>query len=104
MGTTRTAAARKELTLNSTLADVIHALFVEALSSAMAPLRAEIEALRDRFPPKMLTVNQAAETIGCHPNTIRRMIQAGQLRYKRVGKAGLRVDASSLQGSGEGSR
>jgi excisionase family DNA binding protein len=34
----------------------------------------------------MLTVEEAAELLRCHPATIRRMIQRGDLAYVKVGR------------------
>ena len=45
---------------------------------------------------EMLTVQQAAERASCHPATIRRMIQRGELPALRVGSR-WRVPAASLE-------
>ena len=44
----------------------------------------------------MLSVLEAAERVACHPATIRRMIQRGQIPAVRVGSR-WRVPAESLQ-------
>lgn len=45
---------------------------------------------------EMWTVNQAAHVMGCHPATIRRMIQRGELAAVKVGSQ-YRVRPSDLE-------
>lgn len=47
---------------------------------------------------RLLTVRQAAELVGVHPQTIRKAIRLGQLEERRVGLkgAGVRVPEDSL--------
>jgi len=86
------------MNLDEMLADAVE----RAVDRHLASIRDGIAQLLRNQPPAMLTVAQAADALGCHPNTIRRMIDAGQLEYKRVGKAGLRINAASLHGAGGG--
>lgn len=49
----------------------------------------------NRKIPKLLTVNRAAELLSCHPKTIRRLINEGELQGCKVRDA-LRVTQRSL--------
>lgn len=86
------------MNLDEMLAEAVE----RALDRHLGEMRRDIAQLLRNQPPAMLTVAQAAESLGCHQNTIRRMIDAGQLEYKRVGKTGLRISAASLHGHGGG--
>ena len=46
--------------------------------------------------PKWLTIKQAAEAWGLHPNTIRNLITRGQLKVSRLGRNIIRIDANDL--------
>ncbi len=49
---------------------------------------------------EFLTVNEFAELIGCHPNTIRNMIRTGRLSAFRTGngeRASYRISRSETQ-------
>ncbi len=43
-----------------------------------------------------LTIRQAADTLNCHPNTVRRWIASGRLPAYRVGPKLLRVRAEDI--------
>lgn len=83
----------------STLEEVVDQAVERALDRHMAGIRAQLEQLVAATPPRYLTIAQAADAMGCHRNTVHRMVKAGQLVYKRVGRA-VRIDARSLQGAG----
>lgn len=59
----------------------IEAILREAVAAELAPLRAELRALRDKIePPKeWITIQEAAEQYGKSPATIRRWIKEGKL-------------------------
>jgi excisionase family DNA binding protein len=46
---------------------------------------------------QMISLEQAAEIIGCHPRTIRRRIAEGQLTGYRMGLRILRVDQAEVE-------
>lgn len=46
---------------------------------------------------QMITIAEAAQTYGVHPNTIRRHVAAGRLPAVRVGPRLLRVDAADVE-------
>ena len=79
--------------------DTIEAAVARAIDRHMGAIRADIADLKRGQAPQYLSVDQAAAALGCHPNTVRRMVTNGQLRYKRVGR-GIRIDGSSLHGAG----
>ena len=71
--------------------------------TALAPVLIELTALREQVaalvaasPPRLLSVLEAAERMGVHPATIRRMCAAGELAHRRLGRR-LLVDASSMR-------
>ena len=45
----------------------------------------------------MISLEEAAEIIGCHPRTIRRRISEGQLTGYRMGLRILRVDQTEVE-------
>jgi len=61
---------------------------------ATLPPPAAPEPVRGR-PDGLLTVRQAAETLRCHPDTVRNMISRGQLAAVKIGNRWL-VDGASL--------
>jgi excisionase family DNA binding protein len=79
------------------LAALVAAL-AELPDEALRPLAARLGALaRPAAPaPALVTVTDAARRLDCHPKTVRAMVDRGQLRAVRVGKA-LRVDLASLE-------
>lgn len=46
--------------------------------------------------PKLLTVKEAAEKVGCHEETIRRAYQADQLAVQPFGSRGIRLHLADL--------
>jgi excisionase family DNA binding protein len=82
-----------------TIEETLEAAVVRAVDRHMGAIREALARLERGQAPQFVTVAQAAEALECHQNTIRRMVEAGQLRYKRVGR-GIRIDASSLHGAG----
>jgi excisionase family DNA binding protein len=85
-----------------TIEESIDSAVQRALDRHMGGLREELAELKRALPPRFVTIAQAAEALGCHKNTVRRMVKAGQLKYKHVGvgRNGIRIDASSLHGAG----
>lgn len=85
-----------------TIEESIESAVQRAVDRHMGGIREEIAGLKRALPPQFVTIIQASEILGCHPNTIRRMVKAGRLVYKRVGigRNGIRIDASSLHGAG----
>ena len=82
--------------------------FEEALAAAVAAnvvplaeelrrLAAEVAALRDRLPPLLVTVEEAARLNRVSVKTIRRGIADGSIPYRRVGRT-VRVDLSRMHG------
>jgi excisionase family DNA binding protein len=49
---------------------------------------------------KMLTLAEAADTLGVHPRTVRRMIARGDLAAVRIGPRLLRVRAADVEALG----
>ncbi|WP_454295874.1 helix-turn-helix domain-containing protein [Salana multivorans] len=47
-----------------------------------------------------LSIPQAAETVGCSSDTIRRMISRGQLKAVRFGRL-IRIDPAALERAGK---
>jgi excisionase family DNA binding protein len=62
----------------------IEAILREAVAAELAPLRAELRALRDKIePPKeWITIQEAAEQYGKSPATIRRWIKEGSMEAR----------------------
>lgn len=84
-----------------TVEEAIVAAVERAVDRRLAGVEQQLAALVAAQPPRMLTIAEAAEALGCHPNTVSRMVKAGQLVYKRVGRA-VRIDSRSLNGAGGG--
>lgn len=51
----------------------------------------------ERVNENLYSVRQVADTLGVHPETIRRLIHDGRLEAVRIGRV-LRVDADALAG------
>jgi excisionase family DNA binding protein len=51
----------------------------------------------ERVSENLYSVRQVADTLGVHPETIRRLIHDGRLDAVRIGRV-LRVEANSLAG------
>lgn len=47
--------------------------------------------------PEMLTIAQAAEHLNVHKNTIRNLIQRGELHALRIGRNIIRIPAAEVQ-------
>ena len=45
---------------------------------------------------KLITIDEAAERIGVHPNTIRNWLKAGNLKGYRIGPRVIRIDETEL--------
>ena len=62
----------------------------------MTAINSNTQSTEDRDP--WLTVSQSATRAHCHPQTIRRLCKANQLRHARVGlgKKAIRIRASWL--------
>jgi len=58
-----------------------------------APSRGKLSGVSEN----LYSVRQVADTLGVHPETIRRLIHTGRLDAVRIGRV-LRVEASSLAG------
>lgn len=52
---------------------------------------------REGVTESLYSVRQVADTLGVHPETIRRLIHDGRLEAVRIGRV-LRVDADALAG------
>ena len=81
----------------------IDAAITEAVAVALAPVLAELRALRDEvaevrasLPPRFVSLKEAAEALGVCAWTARRMCAAGELASRRAGRRVL-VDAASLR-------
>lgn len=44
----------------------------------------------------LLTTAQAAERLRVHPDTVRRLLADGRLRYFKIGRRSVRIDADDL--------
>jgi len=51
---------------------------------------------------ELLTVDQAAERLQMHPDTVRRLLREGQLPGRKIGARQWRVSASALKAYVEG--
>ena len=49
-----------------------------------------------RSAPDLVTVQEAADLLQCHPETIRRMARRGEIKAFRLGTVGLRIEKASL--------
>lgn len=45
---------------------------------------------------KLITIDEAAQRIGVHPNTIRNWLKAGNLKGYRIGPRFIRIDETEL--------
>jgi excisionase family DNA binding protein len=78
-------------------------LLPEQLEAALAPLhaelrhlRAELEEVSKRLPPRLGTLAEAAEILGCHPHTAWDMWKRGEIQGRRIGRA-VRIDLAALR-------
>ena len=87
--------------MGHTLEEIIDAAVAAALDRHMVRVHEKLDLLVRAQPPRMLTVRQAADAMGVHVSTIRRMVGAGQLAYKRIGQngRGVRIDAAGISGA-----
>jgi excisionase family DNA binding protein len=67
------------------------------LHAEIRRLAASVEMMRAALPPLLVTMDVAAETLGVSLSTIRRMISAGDLPSRRLGRS-VRVDLSACKG------
>jgi len=51
----------------------------------------------EHLPPKYLSVIQASEITGLHPNTIRNKIKSGELKALRAGSRIIRIELTELE-------
>jgi excisionase family DNA binding protein len=69
-----------------------------AVASVVPDLRAAVvEAVRTAIADRLVSVEEAAELIGCSPGALRKRIARGTLPVVRCGRA-VRVRTSSLLG------
>jgi excisionase family DNA binding protein len=66
---------------------------VQALRAEVVRLRATLEQLRRSLPPALLSVGDAARSLGISEVTVRRMIRRGELAHVRIGRS-VKVDLS----------
>lgn len=56
--------------------------------------------------PKVFTIAEVAEILGCHPSSVARMVEAGSIRSIRVGtgpkRPGIRITEDALRAYLEG--
>jgi len=85
-----------------TLEDAIESTVARVCDRYMGRILESLRRLESATPPRMVTVAQAAEALCCSKATVRRMVKDGRLTYKVIGlgRNGIRIDASSLQGAG----
>jgi excisionase family DNA binding protein len=81
----------------------IDAAITEAAAVALAPVLAELRAVRAELaeiravlPPRFVSLKEAAELMGVDPRTIVSMGERGECRTRRAGRRVL-VDAASLR-------
>ena len=68
----------------------------ESIEKLAANLAAKIRPLLRDSVPTLLTIQEAAERLRCHPNTIRALIEDGDLICTRVTPRAPRIDAAQL--------
>ncbi len=78
-------------------ADAHHQDPPSILTGEVRKLTATVEAMRQQLPPMMVTTDVAADVLNVSVSTIRRMIKAGDLPYRRIGRS-VRVDLSRVGG------
>jgi excisionase family DNA binding protein len=76
--------------LNLELLNDLPAL-VQALVKKVEALMAEVRGLREALPPSLVSVKTAAERLELSESTVRRMVDAKQLRSMKVGGS-VRID------------
>lgn len=64
---------------------------VQALRSEVSGLRSALDQLRRALPPALLSVGDAARSMGVSEITVRRMVKSGRLAHVRVGRC-VKVD------------
>lgn len=69
---------------------------VEALRLQVAELTEVVRAIRASMPVQLVDVGQAAAHLGVSPRTLRRMVRAGQVPFRRVGRQ-LRFELAALR-------
>jgi excisionase family DNA binding protein len=87
---TFTARDRLALVLAPELVDVLEELITERVAAALATI-APAESREARW----LTVEQAAERLGCSPDAVRMRVRRGRLEHRRQGRR-LYVAADSV--------
>jgi excisionase family DNA binding protein len=68
---------------------------VHKLEAQVAALQATVDRLCALLPPQLVTVAEAANRFGVTRQTVRRRIEAGDLRAVKIGGS-VRVDLSSI--------
>jgi excisionase family DNA binding protein len=64
---------------------------LQALRADVAGLRAAVDQLRRALPPALLSVADAARSLGVAEITVRRMVRTGKLAHVRIGRS-VKVD------------
>lgn len=77
--------------------------FAAEVSTALAPVLAELRAVRDELatvraslPPRFLDLKTAAEALNCDPQTVRAMCDRSELIWRRCGRR-IVIDSASLR-------
>jgi excisionase family DNA binding protein len=78
-----------------TLEDVIETAVSRAVLKSMGALEEKIESLRRSLPPQLGSIADAAQALDCSTRTVWRLIRAGKLAYRKVGRKTV-VDLASL--------
>ncbi len=73
---------------------------LEAVVDELRAVRAELAAMRRALPAQLLTLAQAAERLNVSVPAVRRMVKAGRLKARKVGRD-WRIDPADLAGATE---
>ena len=66
------------------------------LTIVVRDVQAAVRALEKRIPARLVSVKEAAETLGCSESTVWRKIKVGEIPHRRIGRT-VRVDLSRLR-------
>jgi excisionase family DNA binding protein len=83
------------MTFEQTLSALI-SVQLAPLREALYGLTAEVQALRDRLPPSLVSVTEAARALGLSVATVRRRVKDGSLPSCRVGRS-RRIDLTLVR-------
>jgi hypothetical protein len=87
---------RPEVSLDAVIAHHVREAVREVVGELLAPVRADLAALKQAAPPALLDITAFCELAKCSQATARRWAQNGEVKVVRRGRV-LRFDANSIR-------